>query len=568
MDFPRFANAFKSCVDSLGLYPPGNPMVERQLKQFHQVLTEAVRLADEFDIQFRDSMLVVNEEVVNERLMRMPVIQWILKLAYERKISRITFEAGVTQLELQNLALLLNELPHQFQTSTDAPSRLERLGVKSIHINAFDRMKAPQVATAKPAVIDKDPFDVKVSPFEFQLPLEEKTALRNDIVQKIKAAQLARVGDMMNLITEDLHSGVRENVELALPGYRVVIEVLIELKQSKPLHQILRSVGEDLDRFEELDVYRYHLATFKLLLEYCLDQKHSGAVAFGLQRITQLARCDHPGKSDLARQCLSELLNESCIRIIIENQERNTPQKAMFTKLLNYGGELFVRPMLSVLYETDDRHIRRGLMAVLESLGPVIHPELVEDLKEAFALERPWYIKRNLLQLLSNNPPPALAAILENQVKGAHPKVIDLIYRCIYSISDQHAFRVGRSWLERSNEENQVRLIGHVGNGCVKAYAPVLMGLIEGESPEAVKRAAIPALARLDSNEGNLFLESLLASGVSLINKLQNRLRALAAESLVQTRNSRCSAILSHHLKDKDRAVRNLAQRALGNQAP
>ncbi|MCB1042182.1 MAG: HEAT repeat domain-containing protein [Acidobacteria bacterium] len=560
MDFSYFANSFKSCVDSLSLYPPGNPMVERQLNQFHQTVQSAMSGVGAYSIQMRDALIVVNGEVVNDRMTRLPIVQWFQKLTYERKIARISFEMGVSRLEIQHLAILLNQMPHEFFSPADAPRMLAEKGVGGIKINSSVPVVPQTVKEEEPADEPKLIDVLRKMEYEFQLPMEDREALRRDVTAKIRSGQMALVAESLNMINADLQ-GDRASIELALPSYRTVVNVLIEEQQNKALHQILRSAIGDLEGLEDLDAFSYHMETAVEILCYCRGQKHAGALAFGLLSLSKWTKTAHAMRADLARHHIVKVFDDQCIKIIIENQEHNTPHKPHFAKLLGSCGDLFLQPMLNILYETKDRHLRRGLISVLGSLGPVIYPELIEDLRDAFARDRPWYIKRNLLQLLSQDPPAALVPILESNLHEPNAKVQDLILRCLFAINDQHAFKVGCGLVGRASEEHVVRFINYISGGGVKAYAGLLISLVEGDTSEAVKRAAIQALARLDTHVGNEFLAALLASGFSLMNKLNNSMRLLAAESLLQSRNSKCSAILSRYVNDKDKGVKEIAMR-------
>ncbi len=535
-------------------------MVERLLKTFHQLLQKVFLEVASVDIQLLNGHILLNEEVINDRVARMPGQLWLSKICFERKISRLTFERATTVKDLQHLALVLNQLPHQFASPADGPRMLEQSKVDNISFN--ERKQAiKEVSRANPLTEPKS-LD-KTRQFEFQLPLEEKSSLVKELRKRIQNRQLNLVAETLNLITQDLNSKDRELVELALPSYRIVIEILIETKQDRPLHQVLRSMGQELKDLAALDVFGFHLRTFSQVLIYCRQHKHSGAVAFGLNTLAVLARHDNPIKQDLAKEQIALAFDEECMSLVIDNQDRNTPHKAHFNKLLSAYGALFLQPMLNALYASSDRHVRRGLMSVLQSMGPVIYPDLTDDLVKAFGEDQPWYVKRNLLRLLYESPPATLIPVLETNLHDAHPKVRELVHRCILNISDQDAFRLGKSLIMSGSDDQRVQAISYLAANGVSAYAPVLCELVEGETSEAIKRAAIKALARLDSKQGNEFLAGLLGSGASLMNKLHNSLRVLTAEALLQARNSKAKAILSRHLNDKDKQVKLIASRVL-----
>ena len=118
--------------------------------------------------------------------------------------------------------------------------------------------------------------------------------------------------------------------------------------------------------------------------------------------------------------------------------------KASIEKLFIHYGSSFVQPMLQVLYQTDNRSLRHAIMRQLHRMGPVIQGDLLTELKRNIATDGAWFVKRNLLQLLSENPPPELIGPLQELISEGQPKLFELVNRCLFRIQHPEAYQLGR----------------------------------------------------------------------------------------------------------------------------
>lgn len=557
-----FLNVFRTSIDHLALYPQGNPAVEKQFNNFRLACQELMGTQGFLELEYRDAFLHVNGYMQSEKIQRHPLVRWLQKTLHDRSITKMTLQSRPTIREIQVLARVFNTDPAAFSDPNMAQSLLDQGGVAQIRFNEGAASQERQTAASQKA--DTGDFfssPERASHGKIEMSPQEEYTLKHNILALIRNKKLDRVAESLALICRDLYASDRKLREMGVASYRVVVRTLIEDKLEHPLNQVQRGIFRDLDQIEEDDVFAYHLETLHEILDFFKNAVLLRPMIDGMEWLAGRAHRYTKVRRDLISELFLTFLDGPTVDMLIRHIDTNSAFKPSLQKLFTHYGTSFVRPFLEVLYKTESRSLRHAVMRQLQRMGPVIQPDLLRELKRHVDAGGPWFVKRNLLQLLAEQPPVEMVGLLEQLVRENQPKLFDLISRCLFRIAHQDAFQLGKRLLASSPEPEKVKLIAQVGSGKLKAYCGVLVEMIEGQVSDEVKVSAIRALGRLDTEAGVTCLKRVLANKSMFGGKSREQLREAAAHGLAACALPQAREALRAFAGDRNKTVRNIAAR-------
>lgn len=556
-----FLNVFRTSIENLALYPPGNPAVEKQFNNFRVACREMTQPTGELELEYRDALLYVNGQIQTERVLGHPLVRWLRKVLHDRQISKLTMEPGPTIKEIQAISRIFNLSPQHFNDSVYGQTLLDNAAVSRIRFNDFPAA-SQDAAIPTHQTAETDFFSpIKTTPARIEMSPQEEYTLKHNILELIRNGKLDRVAESLVLICHDLYGSDRRLREMGVASYRVVVHTMIQENLDKPLSQVQKGMVRDLDQIEESDIFSYHLETLHEIMVFFKNAIFLKPMIDGMAWLASRSHRYEKTKRDAIRGFFLQFLDDPIVDMLIRNIETNSAFKSPIEKLFMHHGSSFVQPLLQVLYKTESRPLRHAIMRQLQRMGPVIHGDLLEELKRNIAVNGPWFVKRNLLQLLSEKPPANMVDMLEELIAEGQPKLFELINRCLFRIQHQDAYQLGKQQLARSPDSEKIKLIALVGSSKIKAYAPLLIDIIEGPGPEELKITAIKALGRLDTNEGIQSMAKILTNKSLFSGKARETLREAAAQSLSVCSLPQAQEALSAVINDRNKMIRDIANR-------
>ena len=582
--YPIFFNLFKSCFDASLLYPPGNPALAKQFDNFLKGYPQFLGDDGKIDLSFENNLFLFNSRRLGMDMVRMPVVSWFMNICQDRKMLHIVIEDGVTEKEVEKFIGLLHMETRKFPDFETASSLLHRQQVQRIQINpvstdatfsnlpAFSALPNIQppvftesplmapVETVAPPEADEEPAPAPKAKVPLFLPESDQDALYYSMLRFIQEKKLKKVAEALTLMHRDLKAGDREVREIAYSSYHVVVQSLIETKQNKPLFSILKSLLPDFQICKEPDLFAIHLETLASMIGYFRKSRQMSPLVYGLNILANQVLYQNEANQACATSRLPDLFDEELVVALLQNQE---PQlKPLLTSLFVQNGRGIAKPLLDTLFASEHRGTRKKLLDLLAGVGSAIHPLLLDELREAIKNGKPWYMKRNLLTLLAIQPPEGLADHLEALTREAQPKLLDLVYRCIYKIEAPAAVDLGKRQLTGAPAAKLTKLLSYVGSGGNDAFIPVLADMYGSGLPDFVKLEIIHTLSAYDTSESVDCLVAILEGDVRG-SKDHPQGRVAAARALSESAQPKALTAFTKLLRDPDRTLRQLAKSVL-----
>jgi len=164
---PILFNIIKSCHDGTRLYPSGNPIVSRQMKQFlenfHQFAED-----DRIRISIWLDEMSINGHSLPPSYRQLPAVSWFMKHCDERHIHQIDFEKGLDEADLMALITFLIREPDEFSDARSAAALMEQRVAVTVNAEAPESQGQPttQVAAdpSAAAPAPADPFAATAPP--------------------------------------------------------------------------------------------------------------------------------------------------------------------------------------------------------------------------------------------------------------------------------------------------------------------------------------------------------------------------------------------------------------------
>lgn len=216
--------------------------------------------------------------------------------------------------------------------------------------------------------------------------------------------------------------------------------------------------------------------------------------------------------------------------------------------------------VLELLVATENRAVRKAVLAVLETQGGV-PSRLVWPLMQ----DPRWYVVRNAVRLMAGSSEPELPARLERLLHHADARVRREVVRTLDSLEGSRPLAALVKALD--DEDTSVRTLaarglgnhGDAGHGAV-LEAHMLSGSFDSRAAEEVEAFAL-AHAALSGEAAIGFLDSLWRR--RHLKARSPQVRAAALQALGTISSPLAGAILAEAARSREGPVRQVAERAL-----
>ncbi|GAB4288179.1 MAG: hypothetical protein Kow0090_00290 [Myxococcota bacterium] len=446
-------------------------------------------------------------------------------------------------LLVQSAYILLN---YQTQLSSGKPANLTD--------DEYNRRMqfVPQLVLAlvKRAVTEEFPEEARIEQFTF--------------LEKLYHSKIIAKEQLPKKMLEFLES---KQIADELEKYpQSTIEALLSPKDTTTYTQLLKKV---LKAFEELSRRKNH-DLFWSLLKAILNHNKS-ALQNPYASINAAVFADYGSE-----RFLNDL---KYIYQSISKQERE-----MVAWLFKFIGPKSTKTLIAILKEADDMWVRKNAMELLKSFGAYIIPDVKREL---LAPGTPWFLARNLLDVLGDVGMISECEDIEKFLKSEHPKVRETAILALSKVGGE----LGEErFIEALNDKEEdvvvaaiqaLRAIGSVNPRTIRKYLESIEWKEEGEeaAPERIQVASCLALGDLGNVRlpgGWMTEEALLrvlrphASG--LVGKIfgkseqkPTRVLVAAITALGRIGGEKSLEEIKRFLKSKEKVVLSAAEEAIKN---
>ncbi|CAM2067637.1 HEAT repeat domain-containing protein [Sulfidibacter corallicola] len=577
-------NIVKACFDYFGMYRAENPVVERHGRLLSEACSFWWRRDGSLTLQLQSNQILINHHAVDRTVFSMPTTQWFLEACIQRKIYEVLILQGATIEDIHAFIGLLHRDSYFFSSHGSASQILQGAGVYKIQVNppaledSFNRQAPFSIGTPTPAFKKQSPEEESTAPereagirrTEDLVPglfisTEDYETLYGTMQHLVDQQQMTKVADSLTLMRNDLRSLDRGDRELAFSSYQVLVKVLIQNNELKALYRIVKAMPFDLRICQEFDLYRIHLETFADILRHFGAEERYRPLLYGLTVMAEQSQRHRDPYKTLLENNLKSFLEPRFLERLVRAADSEQGLRTRMNILFREHALGIFNSLMQVLFETKERRLRKILLDTLFSMGDVIFPDVMKELDLAIRENKPWYVRRNLLLLLSVKPPislvPTLKWLLENETSK---RVLDQVYRCLFLIEDSRTLELGYRLLTQQEDENRlIRLLDYVAYGGQSGFAPILIELSEDHDSERVRHAALMALGKLDCPVSIDYLKSIVNKTSFFKTRSSSGRRVAAVRALGATRAPHHISFLTKFMTDKDDSVRHAIQEVL-----
>ena len=515
-----FLKSLRLCVEARTTKPSlpiNHPLNLALVQAFRDWLEER----DSRYVRLEGQLVIVDSHFLPADLATFPQVLWFSRICRTRKINQIAFWSGIETADLNTLVALLCKEKQVFRDNTVAQQILQNAGIHNIKINA----PSYEDSFAGPMAFD---LDSSISQADHLPPVGREPVVssrenRHDgdsltefVSGMIETGQLPVVANLMTRVRRKLQSSDPQIRKDAFCDYQIIVAQLIKGECHRALYAVVKSIPEDLRRCTHADCYALHLDTFDDLISYfcrCFDFRPA---LFGL---AQIASEKERLQGDMRMFCdekLQILQQPTFVASVFKTAETKPHLGPYIQGLFGTKIEPIAPHLLRALYATTDGHQRKLILDAFMAAGPTIHGQVLRELGNALDSGKPWYVKRNLLTILANEPPLGLKPLLwKMKVRETEPKLLDLVYRCPADDERSGMCKLGVALLNVEEPSQLIRFMGAAGSSGQTAYVAPLVQIFKKHPEMRVRKEALSALGRIGDESATAFLKEVLSKNPS-----------------------------------------------------
>lgn len=362
----------------------------------------------------------------------------------------------------------------------------------------------------------------------------DRPELESQIMGWLQEGRIDAIHRCIGRLRAGLENQYQEVQVRGYVGLRIVVQTLVAKQQTLILYQVFKALPKTVSAKAPADLLAFHLDTFSEVMAYFHRHEKVRPLVYGFEWLANWRFHSKQPLSNLAKDVLEQHFDPDVIAKIVTLQTEDPALADHWQKLLARYPRALAKPLLFYLYDSEEKTLRELLLGVLQGVMPHIGGDVVREVHRAMERRAPWYIKRNLLTLLADQPPESLTPLLVRMaVEETQPQLLDTVYACAFRLKAVKIHRLCEQALEQAkDDEALVALIRHIGTAANAYYLPHLKRFVHKKRSDVVIRAALEAIAQIATPESVQFLERILSGGGLFSKRSDTRLRRLAAEAL------------------------------------
>lgn len=575
-DMPRLLAAIQHlrlAGVKLRLYPPNSQIVQRAVREAIVSLEALLANRPSLVITFDGYNVAFDGQALARRDLQM-MVKDIQTWMAEGWLQAIGFAPGVNEAEL--LAFLTALVLYE---PTDANGKLidQVAQLPLVNLKVLSRDQDPPSASARP--VDAPGATPAVSAGRYTAtPVPPATA---GAARPAEAADGEGGSDAATLLANPLTvepamwGRLPEMVERSAAGRRrlMMSNLARWLREQESGDGSLRNCPIGLDQLlaqrllMETDLVGLRetaLAAEKRLEQLMAGGKWEEMIALLAPLRTRLAKDALPDVQRLLGGVLDRIGEGTALRGLIDETVQHPGSLDRVRRVIIQLGERALRPLITTLKDTTVMQERARLMQLLREFGDTQQPLLLEELQAP----NPWYVYRNLLQVLEENGTMQALAVIAEKLHHEDPRVRAEAVSAAAHIGREQATTYLLSGLQDEDADVRARALSLVGFCATPRILEQVMRLlvpprINKDEPESVQLAAVLALGQFTEEEAFYALAEILHPRLfSPFRRKSDEVRAGAVSALAN-HLSRPGAIeaVQRATRDRSMLVRQTAQR-------
>jgi hypothetical protein len=274
-------------------------------------------------------------------------------------------------------------------------------------------------------------------------------------------------------------------------------------------------------------------------------------------------RHDHLRDGDLKRSyqiAIRRLEKPTLMHGVAQLLPRRREMRDIVTGILARSGDLGADALIDLLVGSESATERRAYRSALAQC-----PSAVPALLHLLGDNR-WYVVRNAVELLTELSPPDVDAKLAAALAHSEPRVRRAVAVALAKVGTARAVLALLQAVHDPSADVRLQVAHALGAIRNPRAVPWLIEALDKEHDSEVQAALVAALGRMPNEDAVARLARAVAPGGILLRKpTAVRLHAVAA--LAEAGTPSAQAVLRGLLNDRDREVREAADRALSGRA-
>ncbi len=279
------------------------------------------------------------------------------------------------------------------------------------------------------------------------------------------------------------------------------------------------------------------------------------------------SRSAHDENADIQRQLgsvLDRIGEGTTLRGLIDQTVQNPGSLDRARRVIVMLGERALRPLINALKESTVMQERVRLMQLLREFGDTQQPLILDELRAS----NPWYVHRNLLQVLEEIGTPAALETIADKLRHEDSRVRAGALTAAVRIGREQASSYLLISLQDEDPDVRARALSLVGfcptervlEQVLRLLQPQRLGRDEAES---VQLAAVLALGHFAAEDAYLALIEILQPRLfSPFRRKSDEVRSAAVSALVNHLDKPGAAeAIQQATRDRSMTVRQTAQR-------
>lgn len=228
--------------------------------------------------------------------------------------------------------------------------------------------------------------------------------------------------------------------------------------------------------------------------------------------------------------------------------------------ICKYYGEKIVPVLMDALTVEESQTMRKFLISILINLGEIVIPETIKRLSD-----NRWYVKRNMLYILSENYTPDVLPHVRLYCRCENRKVSFEAIKCLLNFGDRYGIEALRDYLNSDSKEDVYQAITLIGTYKIKELIPELLRLLKKKGLIGAdlydKIPIIKALGDIGDARALDSLKELLYEKTIFYKSTIDKLKEEIFRTLKNYPLSELNDFIEYGLKSKNEFIRNEAKR-------
>jgi hypothetical protein len=432
-------------------------------------------------------------------------------------------------------------------------------GAAPFQIDTLDLSKLPR---------EERPNPVQTSALHDAMSSEESQELHRQTLTWIEKDQREAIHNCIAHLRSGLENQFREVQVRGYVGLRVVVTTLIEQRQTQILYAVLKAFPKMVAADASADLLAFHLETFSAVMTFFQEQQKIRPLVFAFEWLANWRFHAKQPLSQLATELLDQHFEPDVIAQIATLQQSDPVLAEHWKKLLTNYPRALAKPLLFYLYDSEEKTFRELLLDVLKGVMSHISGDVTREVHRAMERKAPWYIKRNLLTLLQEDPPASLSPLLVRMLgEESQPQLREMLYSCAFKLHTPKLQRLCDQALNQLETEAEILpFIEYIRAGKQPHYVGHLRRFFRKALSDEVSQAAIQAMAVIGGSEALASLDRVLSHRSLFTKRAKVRLRRYAAEALKLGDDPELRRLAERFATDRDDVVRQACRSVLRDQ--